>query len=360
MPYTHSQLSLNNKLFSLADIQQGEVRAENSFEDTTLSFLGQWLRKETHFVLQTSGSTGEPKKIQVTREQLVASARATLQALAIPEKAKAFICLPTQYIAGIMMLVRCMEGNLHMTIVEPSADPLENIPTESFDFAAMVPYQAEEIVKKRGLQGIHSIQKIILGGAPLSSALQTRLKDADVSVYLTYGMTETLSHIALQKISGADRKDFLTALPSVVLTQDTRGCLVIQTPYLIEKIITNDLVEFVNSTSFRWLGRWDNVINSGGIKLSPEKIEQAISRAFDQLALYPNFFVAGIPHRRLGSQAILLIESSSPINETTFRTILGESLKSVELPKQIYYLPSFEYTLTGKIKRKESLQKLGL
>jgi O-succinylbenzoic acid--CoA ligase len=360
MPYTHAQLSLNKKLLSLADIQRGEIPASTDFEASTLSFLTQWLGNETHFALQTSGSTGEPKKIQVTREQLTASAKSTLQALSIPEKAKAFICLPTQYIAGIMMLVRCLEGNLHMTIVEPSADPLENFTDESFDFMAMVPYQAEEIMNKRGLQGIHSIKKIILGGAPLSSALQTRLKDAHVSVYLTYGMTETLSHIALQKISGSDRQDFLTALPSVVLTQDERGCLCIEAPYLTEKIATNDLVEFVTSTSFRWLGRWDNVINSGGIKLFPEKIEQAISRVFDQLGLHPNFFVTGIPHDTLGSRAILLIESNSTIDETTFRTILSESLKSVELPKQVYYLPSFEYTPTGKTKRKETLQKLGL
>lgn len=360
MPYTHPQLSLNNKLLSLADIQRGVVHASSSFEASTLSFLGQWLRNETHFILQTSGSTGEPKKIQVTRDQLVASARSTLQALAIRQKARAFICLPTQYIAGIMMLVRCLEGDLHMTIVEPSADPLENLPTESFDFAAMVPYQAEEIVKKRGLPGIHCIQKIILGGAPLSSALQTTLKDASVSVYLTYGMTETLSHIALQKISGADRQDFLTALPSVVLSQDERGCLLIETPYLPEKVVTNDLVEFVNSTSFRWLGRWDNVINSGGIKLFPEKIERAVSSAFDQLGIRPNFFVAGIPHEKLGTQAVLVVESATSLQEETFRTLLGESLKSIELPKQIYYLPSFEYTPTGKLKRKESLQKLGL
>lgn len=360
MPYTHLQLSLNNRLISLADIQRDEVHAESSFEASTLSFIRQWLSNETHFALQTSGSTGEPKKIQVTRGQLVASARATVQALAIPEKSKALICLPTQYIAGIMMLVRCLEGNLHMTLVEPSADPLENLPHASFDFAAMVPYQAEEIVKKRGLHGIHCIQKIILGGAPLSSALQTRLKDADVAVYLTYGMTETLSHIALQKISGADRQDFFSALPSVKLTQDERGCLVIETPYLKEKIITNDIVEFLNATSFRWLGRWDNVINSGGIKLFPEKIEQAISRAFDQLSLHHNFFIIGIPHEKLGTQAILVVESNVPLEEESFRMLLSESLQRVELPKQIYYLPSFEYTPTGKIKRKESLHKLGL
>lgn len=360
MPYTHAHLSLNNKLLSLADIQRGTVQATTSFEASTLSFLAQWLSNETHFILQTSGSTGEPKKIQVSRDQLVASAKSTLQALAIPEKAKALICLPTQYIAGIMMLVRCLEGDLHMTLVEPTADPLENLTTESFDFAAMVPYQAEEIVKKRGLPGLHCIHKIILGGALLSSALQEQLKDAQTSVYLTYGMTETLSHIALQKISGAERQDFFSTLPSVKITQDERGCLVIEASYLKEKVVTNDLVEFVNSTSFRWLGRWDNVINSGGIKLFPEKIEQSVSRAFDHMGLHHNFFVAGIPHEKLGTQAILVLEGDTPLEEETLLTFLRESLLRVELPKQIYYLPSFEYTPTGKIKRRESLQKLGL
>lgn len=360
MPYSHEQLSVNGRVVSLIDIQQGKALAQSAFEESSFSFLTQWLNHQTSFELHTSGSTGTPKKINVTRDQLIASAKATLTALMLPPNASTLICLPTQFIAGIMMLVRCLEGNLKMTLVEPSANPLENLPHESFHFAALVPYQTDEILNQQGLEGINKIKTILVGGAPLSPTQQQQLRNANAAIYLTYGMTETLSHIALQKISGVDHQDFLTALPSIILTQDARGCLTIEAPYLQEKVITNDLIEFITPVSFRWLGRWDNVINSGGIKLFPEKIEHAIGLAFHELQINRNFFVAGVADKKLGTKAVLVIEKNNPIPEEDLRSILERQLKHVELPKQIVYAGKFEITDTGKVKRQETLRKLGL
>lgn len=361
MPYLHSYLLLNNKSISLSVIQKGEVKSSTPFEEATLTFLHQWLNGKDEFVLQTSGSTGTPKTITVTRAQLKASATATLQALAIQENATALICLPTHYIAGIMMLVRCLVGNLSMAICEPSANPISNFPsTTTFDFAAIVPYQVTEILNKNGLAGIQRIKNLLIGGAPLASAIKEKLIEASTAVYLTYGMTETLSHIALQRISGVARESFFTALPSITLSQDERGCLVIQLPFLDEIVKTNDLIEFRTPNTFYWLGRWDNVINSGGLKLIPEKIEEAIQSAFQNIGIKYHFFIAGIPDEKLGTKAVLVIESMTPVNEELLKNQLKNTLKNNEIPKHIYYLNTFEHTPTGKVKRTETLQKLGL
>lgn len=359
MTYTHSSLFINHKHYSISDVQQGLVKPATAFEETTLSFIQSWLSDQQTFTLQTSGSTGTPKKIIATRAQLTASAQATLSALQIQENSNALIALPTQYIAGIMMLVRSMIGNLRMHIVEPSSNPLALFsPEESFDFAALVPYQVDEIFTQYGLTGINRIKNILIGGAPLATDLREKIAPAHSSVYLTYGMTETLSHIALQKISGNDRQDFFTTLPSITISVDERQCLLIETPYLSERVVTNDVVEILGPTSFRWMGRWDNVINSGGIKLIPEKIEQAVERIFKEMDINAKFFVDGLPDERLGTRAILVVESNKPLDEVSFFSLVSHHLNKHEIPKEIYYTHAFEMTPTGKIKRKETLQKL--
>lgn len=361
MSYLHSHLTLNNRNIALAAIQKGEVKGFSPFEEATLAFLTNWLSGQSEFSLQTSGSTGQPKKIAVTREQFIASAKATLQALALRENSTALICLPTQYIAGIMMVVRCLVGNLTMTIVEPAGNPLRHLsPSIEFDFAAMVPLQVSELLANGGIESIQRIKNLLIGGAPLAVVTQEKLVEANSSIYLTYGMTETLSHVALQKISGSLSQHYFEALPSIELSQDERGCLLIRVPYLKEIIKTNDLIEFIGPNTFRWLGRWDHVINSGGIKLFPEKIEEAIYKAFQHMGLSYHFFVAGIPHEKLGTQAMLMIESTTRVEEEILRDLLRNSLKPVEIPKQIFYLKSFEFTPTGKVKRAETLRKLAL
>ncbi len=361
MQYTHTQLLLNGKINNISSILQGDVTGETEFEKATLLFIKRWLNGQQHFTLQTSGSTGTPKKIEVSREQLIASARATLQALSLQENNSALICLPTQYVAGIMMLVRCLIGNLSITAIDPTSNPLKDLdPAFTFDFAAMVPYQVSAIIQEMGPSALNRISKIIIGGAPIPKHVEPILAKSASSVYQTYGMTETLSHIALQKISGVDRDDYFTVLPNVHISTDDRNCLVIQTNFLTESIITNDVVDILSPTTFRWLGRADHIINSGGIKIFPEKVEEVIFTTFEELSLNHLFFVAGIHDDVLGSKAVLIIESEQALDETRLIQRLKAQLKAYEVPKQIFYVQAFAITPTGKINRPETLRKLGL
>jgi O-succinylbenzoic acid--CoA ligase len=359
MHYSHTHLLLNNKPVALASVLQGNIDTTSDFEKATLDFIYRWLNNQQAFVLQTSGSTGTPKKIEVQRTQLVASATATLKALELKANDHALICLSTQYIAGIMMLVRCLEGNLKITAVEPTGNPLAAIPSqEQFDFAALVPYQAETICTDMHVSALKRIKKIIIGGAPVSAKLMETLREAEGSIYQTYGMTETLSHIALQKISTADPDVAFKALPGVKLSLDERNCLVIETNYLPEAIFTNDIVEMLDVNSFVWLGRADNVINSGGIKLYPEKIEKTVALVFTSLAMNKLFFISGLPDAKLGTQVGLIIESKDKIDETALLQELRKQLPKHEVPKTIKYVAAFEMTPTGKINRNTTLQKL--
>jgi o-succinylbenzoate---CoA ligase len=360
MAYPHASIYLNHRNVLITDILQKKILLNNSFETATVQFIEAWLHGETTFTLQTSGSTGTPKQIQATRTQLETSARGTIAELHLCENDAALICVNTQYIAGIMMLVRCLIGNLRMEIIEPSADPFEKLQgTSTYDFCALVPYQVDTIMDRYGLGGINRMKKLIIGGAPLAYSLQQKLAAASSQIYVTYGMTETLSHIALQKISGNDRSDFFTALPSISLSQDDRKCLMVEAPYVSEKVITNDIVELLTENTFRWLGRWDNVINSGGIKLFPEKIEAAISALFHKLMYANDFFIHGIADEKLGTKAVLVVEGEAAGDKNILLQKLRSMLPSVEVPKDIFFTPQFLRTETGKVKRQETLKQVG-
>ncbi|GCC51364.1 acyl-CoA synthetase [Chryseotalea sanaruensis] len=361
MHYTHTHLSLNNKSVALSSIQQGSVTSESDFEKASLDFIHRWLNNQQTFILQTSGSTGTPKKIEVTREQLIASASATIKALELKEHDQVLICLSTQYIAGIMMLVRCLVGNLNITAIEPTANPLNLLPPDAeFDFAALVPYQAETMFTEMDLSSFKRIKKIIIGGAPVSLKLTEILSKAESDIYQTYGMTETLSHIALQKISGVDATHAFKALPGVTLKLDARNCLVIQADYLPEAVVANDVVEMIGNNTFRWLGRADNVINSGGIKLYPEKLEKIVEHTFSSLSINNRFFVCGTQDAKLGTAVSLIIESANKVDEIALLQQLRNHLQSHELPKVILYTKTFEMTPTNKINRVATLRKYGM
>jgi o-succinylbenzoate---CoA ligase len=354
MGYTHPSITLNQHEVSVRAILENSYTSNTEFEAATTQFIRSWLIGQTTFTLHTSGSTGMPKAITFLREQMIASANATIQALQLKENNVVLVCLPTQYVAGIMMLVRALIGNLRIVAVEPSANPLQNFRSKvSINFAALVPYQAEALLAAQELNGIDSLEKVIIGGAPVSRSLQQRLANTASIVYQTYGMTETLSHVALQKITA--KEDFFTALPGVHMAVDNRGCLVIKTNYLPEPVVTNDMVELLGVDSFRWLGRVDNVINSGGIKLHPESIEQKIATAFQDVKIENNFFVFGQPDPVFGNVLVLVVEGKLPLENAIVLQKLSQNLTRYEVPKRILYAPVFLKTETGKVKRAETV-----
>ena len=287
--------------------------------------------------MQTSGTTGTPKKISVSKQAMVYSALATGDFFDLKAGDKALHCLPVKYVAGKMMLVRAMILGLDMEFVAPSSHPLTNNDI-NYDFVAMVPLQAQNSLKE-----LKSVKKLIVGGAKISPILEKELMKLKTNVFETYGMTETITHIAAKKVG---EKAFMV-LPNVTISYDERNCLVIHAPKISEEIIlTNDLVELVSENQFVFLGRMDNVINSGGIKLIPEQIEDKLSKH-----IHKRFFITSKEDKELGEKLVLVIEGQQDDLEAS----LFDDLDKYEKPREIIFIPKFKETASGKIMRKETL-----
>lgn len=353
-PYAIPFIVINNRNVSVDDIRAGCAIAATAFEQTTFDFIRAWLGGEDQFIITTSGSTGEAKPISVTRLQMEKSAKLTIDALGLAKNDVAFVCLHTNYIAGRMMLVRALETGMRIIAAEPSSTPLAGVKSH-IDFVAMVPLQVEATLVSNGASKFDKMKAIIIGGAVINDTLHTSIQKIQAPVYATYGMTETISHIALQRLNGSNASSYFTAFPDVHIQVDERGCLVIRASYLTETIITNDLVEMFDGNKFRWLGRWDNVINTGGIKVMPEKIEAEVGKIFNSLGVHQNYFVHGIPDKRLGSKIILVVEGEFFVKKNEVLEALYQTFSKYEVPKEIISIPTFVYTTTGKINRKKTL-----
>lgn len=330
-------------------------------ERQALSFCRQWEEGQETFVLQTSGSTGTPKPIALTRAQMAASARMTGKVLGLGPGDRALVSLNTQYIGGLMMLVRGMELGLQLGLAEPASLPLAGLgPDAHFDFFSFVPLQLQHTLEKdqTALERLNAAKAILVGGAPVPAALEEMLGALAAPVYQTYGMTETVSHVALRRLNGPGRQDYYTLLEGVTMTTDERRCAVID-PNLpgLPPVVTNDVVEMLTPATFRWLGRADNIINSGGVKVQAEKIEALVERMFGNLRVKNRFFVAGLPHPELGESVALLVEGPPLPNQTEdhLTHFLQHSLPKYERPKSIRYVPSFAETPTGKIDKRLTL-----
>lgn len=348
-------LSLNGRDFSFDALADGEVKSITEFEKTTVDFCKAWITGQQVFPLHTSGSTGTPKKILLQREQMAASAQQTIGALHLEKGMTSLVCLDTKYIAGQMMLVRSLLAGMNIVATEPTGNPLLNLRNHPSDFVALVPYQLEKIMAETP-ELMNRITCGIIGGASVSPSLKEKIGKLQCALYATYGMTETISHIALQRLNGAGASDFFQAFDTIGLRLDDRGCLCIQADYLGEEIVTNDLVEFSGPSQFRWLGRIDNVINSGGVKIIPEKIESVIEKTFETLKINRRFFVAGTKHDTLGNQVTLIIEGRELEKAEQEKILINAAsqLPKFEVPKEIRFVSRFTETATGKINRRAS------
>jgi o-succinylbenzoate---CoA ligase len=350
MPYSHSTIHINQREAALSEIISGSAVSFSDFESETFSFIKSWLADDQTFKLKTSGSTGTPKEIILTRSQLQQSAQRTIKALSLTTYNTALVCLDTKYIAGKMMLVRALEANMKIVAVEPSSDPLKNISFQP-DFGAFVPLQLDEMLRDEiSTDKLNRFKSIIIGGAAVNNSLLEKIKNLSCAVYATYGMTETVSHIALQKINGPEVQDYFETLPDVKIKTDERDCLVIELPAFRVPIITNDLVTIINDKQFKILGRYDNIINSGGIKLIPEMIEKKIS----PLLSGQSFFITGLTDERLGQKLVLMVEGNP---QPKLANALKLALTVYEIPKEIFYLNKFIRTDTQKINRSYTVEK---
>ncbi|WP_395045875.1 AMP-binding protein [Flavobacterium sp.] len=334
----HNKFKLNGFHFTKEDLCRvaiSYIKEGVEHEKPLGSFILDWFDEKNYLEIMTSGTTGKPKTIRIEKEAMVNSALATGDFFELKSGDKALNCLPVKYIAGKMMFVRAFILGLDLDFVAPSSAPMKRN-EKIYDFVAMVPLQVEN-----SLTQLHQIKTLIIGGAKVNSDLEKKLIQTKCNVFETYSMTETVTHIAAKRVG---EKAF-TTLPNVSISQDERHCLVISAPNLnVKNIVTNDIIELVSDNQFIWLGRQDNVINSGGIKLFPEQIEAKLSEKITN-----RFFVAGIPDEKLGEQLVLFIEGNPYEIESSF----FDDLDKYEKPKQIKFIPHFIETETGKIKRSE-------
>ena len=337
----HPDFKLNGKSFTYIELlSEALYLKENGqlFEKEIANFLLDWLNSESFILVQTSGSTGKPKQIVLQKSAMIASAKATGLFFNLQPKNTALLCLSANYIAGKMMLVRAITLGFHLDTIDPTSEPLF---TNKYNFIAMVPMQVEKSLAKLNL-----VDKLLIGGTKVSYSLSESILKTNCNAFESYGMTETISHIAIKKIGELS----FTVLPNVTISVDDRNCLVIEASELFkEKVITNDIVEIVNATQFILKGRIDNVLNSGGIKIFPEEVEEKLAKYIST-----TFFITSKPDDILGEKVILVIEATPfSIDNSVF-----SELSKYQIPKQILFLETFERTETNKINRKKTLEKL--
>ncbi|KOS04922.1 O-succinylbenzoic acid--CoA ligase [Flavobacterium akiainvivens] len=329
-------ISLNAE--SLWSVAYSFIKEGEEYQKHIGLFILDWLDGNDFVPMQTSGTTGTPKPIRVSKQAMVQSALATGAYFDLPAGTRALHCLPAQFVAGKMMLVRAILLGWHIDVTAPASRPLDNC-KGNYDFSALVPLQAEA-----SLSELHRVKKTILGGAKVGPELSRQLQELPVNVYETYGMTETVTHIAAKKVG----QPAFETLPGVTVEADDRNCLVINAPRVADKpVVTNDVVEVLGENRFVWLGRVDNVINSGGIKLHPEQIEEKLAAILNNR----RYFITTVPDDVLGNKLVLVIEGEPFTIATKQFDVLGR----YEKPKEIYFVKQFTETGSGKIRRTETL-----
>jgi len=307
----------------------------SDWEKFLYEFLQDWYNDNPDIELSTSGTTGKPKEIFVPKKYLVNSALNTGKFLSLTKGMTALLCLSPGYIAGKMMVVRSMVLEMNLILSAPVSDPLHGT-KDCFDFAAMVPLQISKILEKEAsARKLREIKKLIIGGARLNDSVLKQLRSFPNEVYETYGMTETLSHIAMRRLSGAKSHKYFRLMPGVKISTDDKNCLEIDAPEISSaRLVTNDKVNIINSDEFEFLGRQDRVINTGGIKVFPDEIEKKIA------SLIPgDYKISSVPDERLGEKLVLIIEriqmTKAEVDSLQFS--LQEVLNEYEVPREIRF-----------------------
>lgn len=352
------KIIINGQEFSFQQIKEGQWPEQAPYFQASLVFCRDWFNGQTSFELQSSGSTGPPKAIQVSRKQMSSSAKATGDFFGIQPGASLLCCLNTAMVAGKMMLVRAMKWDSLLYLVEPASNPLLAFDRDqSFDFATMVPLQLESC-----LEDVHSakvlanIRHLLIGGAPLGEVLREKASRLPIKLFQTYGMTETVSHIALADLR-AEGPLIYKSLPGVQTRKSPNGNLEIMAAMSSHNWIrTNDIVEILPGKGFIWKGRSDFTINTGGVKVQPEEVEAMAGEVMEKLLPGQRYFVTALPDEKLGQKMVLMVEGEKR-NQDPSKLLhtLKAQLPSYHSPKNIYFVRKFAETPSHKIDRKNTL-----
>jgi O-succinylbenzoic acid--CoA ligase len=351
MKFDFPGIILNDHIFSTEDLiahSKKIIRRDiPDWEKSIYEFILDFLNDKDYILQQSSGTTGTPKEFHLSKKALIESAQLTAKVLNLKFADKALLCLPVDYIAGKMMIIRSFVSGLNLIWEEPTSMPVLS-KHGKINFCAMVPLQVYNSFSN--YEFFRNIENLIIGGAELRSELLAMFHDVTNNTYETYGMAETCSHIALRKISGDKPDKYFETLPGITLQSDERGCLIISAPYLNDKVTTNDLVELIDSTHFIWKGRFDNLINTGGIKIKPEELEASIAKVLDAECA-----IVGLADKKLGQKVILITESKDNLEEKEILSLLKESLPAYHIPGKVYIVNELPRNKAFKIDRKKLL-----
>ena len=310
-------------------------------------FLEDWFNDSEEITIYTSGSTGQPKPINVKKMHMMQSASITCGFFNLKSGDKVLLCMSMNFIAGKMMVVRAIVAGLDLYPIEPSGHPLSSSET-CFQFASMVPLQIYNSLQiDSEMEKLKRIGILLIGGGAIDSNLETALKDFTNKVYVSYGMTETLSHIALRRINGSEASLSYTPLPFVTISLSKENTLVINAPMVSDKILTtNDIAEINKDGSFRIFGRKDNIINTGGIKVQAETLETILGKY-----IKTPFAISSLPDKKFGEIIVLVVE------QTIDKLLYSKHLPTYQRPKKIIQVTKIPLTESGKINR-SALKKI--
>lgn len=339
------------------------IRVNNSFCDSTeclrsvasekfAAFVEEYYNDSPYVVAHTSGSTGVPKEIRLLKSDMRNSAKLTNSFFSLTADSLFYLPLSPDYIAGKMMIVRALELGASIIEESPTNRPMADYSGDAVDLLAVVPSQMEYILENPETH--RYVKSVIIGGGIIPPNLYTRIVSSGINAYATYGMTETCSHIALSKITAGPSP--FVALGDVTFETDERGCLIINAPHFSNnRIVTNDIVELIDPRTFNWRGRYDNVINSGGIKIFPEEIEPRIAMVIDK-----PFFITSRQSDKWGEEPVIVMEDNR-VEQGCFREevlpddvicCMKKLLPAATVPRVAVFINRFVKTDSGKLIRK--------
>ena len=324
----HKDFKLEGISYSAYDLVEYLKEKEDYY-----NFLKSWFDDKDYILTNTSGSTGHPKEIKLKKLDLIESSKLTARYFDLKVGDKIINCLPVKYIAGKMMLVRSLVLGLDLYIFPATSSPISEIKM-NYELIAFTPIQLENSIRF-----IDKIKKVLVGGSAVYDNLKEKILNSQSKVYETYGMTETITHIAVRNLSMGEKE--FTTLPGIE-TGEKNNCLFIKPNHLsIEIVQTNDIVEFTDKNKFLLLGRRDFIINSGGVKINPESVEKKLSNYISS-----DFVISSINHSKFGEVVVLVFKKSIPNGyQSAF-----EYLEKYEIPKEVLVIDTFPET-NGKFNR---------
>ena len=351
MPFIIENTSIDFKDFSKLEVFNDRI----DYIDALMQYTGQWLDdSQNTFMFRTSGSTGNPKAIYHSRTAIVKSAHLTQSFFGYKVGDSMLMSLPPMFVAGRMILYRSIISGLDLYLEPISSEPLSSL-NYPIDFVSLTPLQFNKSFNKSPGR-FEDIGTVLLGGAPVGTDTQAQLMHCQSRVFHGYGMTETLTHVALRRLNGPGRELHYSAVsPEVAFSVDDHNCLIIEAAHLNEIIHANDVVRLLNSSQFEWIGRRDNIINSGGLKINPETMEAELSQHLES-----RFFLHGLSDPLLNQKLVLIIESDKQDAVLDKIKSLISSWQKNMKPKGVYFVDKFVSTPTHKIDRMATVRNLKL